>query len=69
MEQQKLITRTDLAAILNCSPGTVYKMTRGGDIPHIRIGTDLRYDPQEVISTLKAKSQTAGNAKPHSNRY
>ena len=50
------IKRAELAKMLDCHPRTIYDLTKAGKIPFIKIGSDLRYDPQEVINVLKANS-------------
>jgi excisionase family DNA binding protein len=39
---------------LDCSRDTVYRMARAGEIPHIRIGREYRFDPDAVKQKLTA---------------
>lgn len=49
-----MITAAELAAPehLNCSIDKVYRMARAGDIPSIKVGTDYRFDWEDVKAAL-----------------
>jgi len=49
----RLLTIQEMAAIVNCSVGTVYTMKAYGRVPPpIRLGRLLRWDPREVQKWL-----------------
>jgi excisionase family DNA binding protein len=54
----KYLNRKQLADILNCSPGTIYRLTVNGAIPYIKIGSDLRYSLDSVLHVLEANAKT-----------
>ena len=53
----KLLTASDVARHFNLSPETVYRLTRQGILPAIRIGRSYRY---ELVSleTWKTENST-----------
>ena len=60
----KLLTAEQVAAIICCSPKTVYSWAQLGQIPSIKIGAGrkalLRFDSEEVNAWLKFwKEETA----------
>lgn len=48
-----LCTADELAQILGIARSQVYRLSRRGDIPVVVAGHHYRYDPEEVIATLK----------------
>ena len=58
MDTQRLITGVELAKQLDVTAETVRLWRRSGLIPAVTINaTTIRYDLNEVIATLKARSQ------------
>lgn len=53
---QKLMTIKEVADYLRLSRVTVYKMTRQGKIPALKIGKQWRYNKSEIDSWVKQKS-------------
>jgi excisionase family DNA binding protein len=49
-----MITATDLAEPehLNCSIDKVYRMARAGQIPFVKVGTEYRFDWDDVKAAL-----------------
>ncbi|MBA7504137.1 hypothetical protein ES706_02762 [subsurface metagenome] len=58
---QRLMTIREVADYLRLSKVTVYKMTRQGKIPALKIGKQWRYNKSEIDSWVKQKS----NSKRH----
>lgn len=55
----ELVTANELATRLRVRPATIRLWTREGIVPAIRItGKIIRYDPAEVIETLRRQSVT-----------
>jgi len=52
------LTAKQVAALLNVSHITVFKMAAAGRIPHFRIGSCVRFDPQVIARWLE--EQTCG---------
>jgi len=44
----KLMTVQELAEYLRVHPATVYKLLRHRQLPGFRIGTDWRFQPEEI---------------------
>jgi len=53
---QRLMTIREIADYLRLSKVTVYKMTRQGKIPALKIGKQWRYNKSEIDSWVKQKS-------------
>ena len=51
-----LMTAAEVAKILNCSPSWVYKAADRGEIPAVRLGAMLRFNPEALRAYLAAKS-------------
>jgi excisionase family DNA binding protein len=53
---------TELAAILQCKPITVYRLVKSGKIPHRRIGAFLRFTDEDIENFIveSAKDRKAG---------
>lgn len=49
-----MITAAELASpdYLNCSVSKVYRLARAGDIPSIKVGSDYRFDWDDVKQAL-----------------
>ncbi|MDH5173694.1 MAG: helix-turn-helix domain-containing protein [Elusimicrobiota bacterium] len=54
----KLMTIKEVADYLRLSKVTVYKMTRQGKIPALKIGKQWRYNKSEIDSWVKQKSNS-----------
>jgi excisionase family DNA binding protein len=46
----------ELADLLGCSKGKLYKMIKTERIPHLGIGTMLRFDPHVISLWVQGKS-------------
>jgi len=55
---QKLMTIKEVADYLRLSKVTVYKMTRQGKIPALKIGKQWRYNKSEIDTWVKQKSNS-----------
>lgn len=55
---QRLMTIREIADYLRLSKVTVYKMTRQGKIPALKIGKQWRYNKSEIDSWVKQKSNS-----------
>lgn len=61
MMSANLMSVKEMAGVLGCSPKSVYAMVSEDTIPYIRVGVGrgtLRFDPDEVIASLKRKEPT-----------
>lgn len=47
-EVEKLLNAQDAAKILGMHPNTVYKKVQAGEIPCIKYGTTIRFDPEAL---------------------
>ncbi len=55
---EKLLNPQELAEVLNVRPGTVYSwLSRGVDIPHVKIGGTVRFREKAVMEWLLQKEQ------------
>lgn len=46
----------ELAELLSCSKGKLYKMVRTGRIPHVKMGTMIRFDPEATAAWIDTKT-------------
>jgi excisionase family DNA binding protein len=60
MSRERLASVGDMAAKLSCSPETVRRMLRTGEIPGIKVGADWRVDPRAVELAL-SRNGTSGD--------
>ena len=44
----KLISVRELAEVVGLSENTIYSLTASGDLPHLRFGAAIRFDPVDV---------------------
>jgi len=58
----RLMTAQELADALRYPISRVYELSRTGELPHIRLGRALRYDPAAVRAWLDAGG-TAANGR------
>lgn len=57
-------TVRQLARHLQVSEATVYAMAREGRLPGTKVGTQWRFDPEEVDRALKAADSAPRGRKP-----
>jgi excisionase family DNA binding protein len=50
------LTAQELSAILGCSPTYLYNAARDGKVPHIRLGTSIRFDPEVTAAWVRAQA-------------
>jgi excisionase family DNA binding protein len=55
---EKLLNPSQLAEILNVRPGTIYSwLSRGVDIPHVKIAGTIRFREKAVMDWLLKNEQ------------
>ena len=55
---EKLLNPSQLAEILNVRPGTIYSwLSRGVDIPHLKIAGTVRFREKAVMDWLTEKER------------
>lgn len=47
---EKLLSVSELAASLGLNDETVRRLTRSGELPHVKVGKSIRYRLSEVVS-------------------
>ncbi len=52
----RMISADELAAVLNLTVDSVYRLVRRGDIPAYRIGRTVRFDVAQVMAALSIGS-------------
>jgi excisionase family DNA binding protein len=50
-----LVTVEEASRMLCCSPRTLWGMTQRGEIPRVRIGRSVRYDPADLRRWIEAQ--------------
>ena len=55
---EKLLNPSQLAEVLNVRPGTIYSwLSRGVDIPHLKIAGTVRFREKAVLDWLMEKER------------
>ncbi len=57
MNRPDLVDVAELAKYLNVKKSWIYERTRKNEIPHVRVGKYVRFDPGEVIQFLESKQR------------
>ncbi len=60
-----LMSIADVALTLNKSRKTIYRMVAAHQIPFVRIGSELKFDPSSLIVWLQKKDPTLAQAARH----
>ena len=55
--QTLLLKPVDAAATLSISPRTLWALTDRGEIPCIRFGRAVRYDPRDLMAWIAKKKE------------
>jgi excisionase family DNA binding protein len=58
---EQLLTVQQVAKWLGMSVPWIYKATERGDLPYLRIGQAIRYDPGAIRSYLETRRNLKGN--------
>jgi excisionase family DNA binding protein len=56
MQVSETISVRDLAEYLKCSPSMIYNLVQLKKIPHIKIGSKIRFDKEKVNEWIKQNS-------------
>ena len=56
-------TQRELAEALSLCPETIYRWTKAGLIPHLRVGRIIRYDLAAVLRAIEMGKDTKGGNK------
>ena len=56
-EVETLWTAEDVAAFLNISIQYVYRLSREGSIPSLKIGAALRFRPSDIEAWIEARTR------------
>jgi excisionase family DNA binding protein len=54
--RKNALTVEGLAELLNCSEEKLYKDVKKGKIPHFKLGSMIRFDPQKIAAWLQERS-------------
>ena len=55
-QKQGALKASDVARILDLSEKQIYKMAASGEIPSLRIGSSVRFDPHDFATWLRTRS-------------
>jgi excisionase family DNA binding protein len=61
-----LLTAQQAAKALAISPRTLWSLTDSGEIPSVRIGRAVRYDPVDLRTWIEARKSAACHSKKSS---
>jgi excisionase family DNA binding protein len=57
--RRELLTVNELSALLSAHKMSIYKWVRQGRIPHLRVGSGLRFDPRALAQWLERRTVAA----------
>ena len=57
--RRELLTAEELAALLNVSEKTIYRWSKFGSLPSMRLGTLVRFEPAAVSVWLRERGAAA----------
>ena len=52
-----LLTPLESSRTLRISPRKLWSLTASGEIPHVRIGRCVRYDPRDLVAYLESQKK------------
>lgn len=53
-DAKSLLVNSNIAArLLSISPRTLFDLTKSGEVPHVRIGRLVRYDPADLTAWIE----------------
>ena len=52
-ERERLVDVAGLAQLLDTSEKTIHRLVASGDLPHFRVGRQLRFFVPEVLESLR----------------
>jgi excisionase family DNA binding protein len=63
-----LLTPAEAAKALAISARTLWARTKAGEIPAVRIGRSVRYDPRDLAAWVECRKAPGGAAAQHNGR-
>jgi excisionase family DNA binding protein len=66
MQVEEILTASQVAALLQIHPRTVYKLVRQGSIPGRKFGGGWRFSKAEILAMVHPQATTAKAIHPHS---
>jgi len=60
MNQALLLKPKEAATLLAISPRLLWSLTQSGDLPCVRIGRAVRYDPRDLTAWIDRQKSTGG---------
>jgi excisionase family DNA binding protein len=58
LPQAWLLTEKEAASALSISPRKLWELRNRGEVPHVRFGRSVRYDPDDLKNWLKSRKTT-----------
>jgi excisionase family DNA binding protein len=59
-DPEEVLTAKDLARYLRCHVSTLYRMVNRGEIPHFRLGSDIRFRRSVIHKWLDKQDRRKG---------
>ena len=63
-DMPRLLRVAEASRVLAISPRKLWSLTNCGDIPCVRIGRSVRYDPLDLSNWIESKKQHEGGHNP-----
>jgi excisionase family DNA binding protein len=64
MTSVRVMTVGEVAQLLRCHPSTIYRLLKRREIPAFRVGTDWRFNLEEIDRWRFAQQQPVGKSPP-----
>lgn len=56
-KEERLLTSNEACEFLRCSKPTLHRWKSAGIVPHVRIGTNIRYKESDLQKVLTSRSK------------
>jgi excisionase family DNA binding protein len=61
MQEKRLLTVTELSSLLSMTPGAIYMLIARCQIPYLKIGRRVRFDPAQIEAWLQNQKVAVGD--------
>ena len=56
LRQEQILTVRELAEYLRCHPSTIYRFVRRREVPHFKLGSDIRFQVSLIEKWIEERS-------------
>jgi excisionase family DNA binding protein len=55
--ETRLLTESEAAELLSLTPRQIGRLARRGELPHVEINKEIRYDPRDIWEWVESKKK------------